>query len=69
MPLSLFQLAQLSVQQCRVWHRGAFSGKIGENKGFFLKKWLYFCTVKKGAQPHQDRGAAPAKQTETKKEK
>ena len=23
-------------------------GKIGEKIGFFLKKWLYFCIVKKG---------------------
>ena len=28
--------------------QGKIQGKIGDEKGFFLKKWLYFCIVKKG---------------------
>ena len=33
---------------------GKFLGKLGRQKGFFLKKWLYFCIVKKGgARPQQ----------------
>lgn len=40
-------------------------GKIGEGKGFFLKKWLYFCIVKEGTQTPSRCEGCPNKQTKT----